>query len=47
MFWTATPIEELDRAWGVNIYHWEITFDIGGRGKSWPTGYLRCVKTND
>lgn len=44
MFWTATPIEEFDRAWGVNIYHWRITIDIGGRGKSWTTGYLRCVK---
>ncbi|MBO5950253.1 MAG: hypothetical protein J6Q11_06045 [Fibrobacteraceae bacterium] len=44
MFWTATPIEDYDRAWGINIYHWRITIDIGGRGKSWSTGYLRCVK---
>lgn len=44
MFWTATPIESYDYAWGMNIYHWEITVDDGGRGKSWPTGYLRCVK---
>lgn len=47
MFWTATPIESYDRVWGMNIYHWGIAFDIGGRGKSWSTGYLRCVKTND
>lgn len=44
MFWTATPIESYDYAWGMNIYHWEITVDDGSRGKSWPTGYLRCVK---
>ena len=44
MFWTATPIESYDYAWGMKIYHWEITVDDGGRGKSWSTGYLRCVK---
>jgi hypothetical protein len=28
MFWTATPIESYDYAWGMNIYHWEITVDV-------------------
>lgn len=43
-FWTADAIEGYDRAIGINFYHWMAGYDMGGRGKSWITGYIRCVE---
>ena len=43
-YWTADAIEGYDRAIGINFYHWMAGYDMGGREKSWITGYIRCVE---